>query len=114
MPSRGFLLRTLGAVPFAVAIMVATLFVCVEVEDQEAMGDIELGLPIPFVALDARRYTPDVFPQCFALGSPWEDPMRLMPLRAALGVLILSLALSVCASAADGVARRLRRRGRSS
>lgn len=59
------------------SILCASLFVCTEVNSQAEMSGILIGLPVAFVSRDAGRYTPQNFPRCYAVGNPWEDPMRL-------------------------------------
>jgi hypothetical protein len=59
-------------------LMGASLFKCKEVHSHAEMAEIRLGLPIPFLAVNMQRYTPLEYPQCFRVGSPWEDPMRML------------------------------------
>lgn len=59
------------------SVLCASLFVCEEVNTFEEMADIRLGRPAAFVSVNMQRYTPLTFPQCFRIGSPWEDPMRV-------------------------------------
>ncbi len=59
-------------------IMGGSLLVCETVYNDEEMADIRLGYPVAFLSLNMQRYTPLEFPQCFRVGSPWEDPMQLL------------------------------------
>ena len=77
-------------------IMGASLFKCRTVHSYEEMANIRLGWPIAFVSANLQRLTPLEYPQCFRVGSPWEDPMRVLWTSAALnGALIFASLLAV-------------------
>lgn len=85
---RTFLLLCLAGI-----LMGASLFKCKEVNSYEEMADIRLGLPIAFLAVNMQRYTPLEYPQCFRVGSPWEDPMRILWLEVAIDLALVFAAL---------------------
>jgi hypothetical protein len=71
------------------AILIASLFYCQTVHSYDQMADIRIGWPFPFLSVKMQRYTPLVFPQCFRMGSPWEDPMRVLWPALALNATII-------------------------
>ena len=81
----------------ALILMTCSLFVCKEVRSPEELGRVALGLPIPFVTLDASRHAPAEYPHCFGFGNPHADVMRLRPLAAVVDLTLLTLALMVAA-----------------
>jgi len=74
-------------------LMGASLFKCKEVHSYEEMADIRLGFPVAFLKVNMQRYTPLEYPQCFRVGSPWEDPMRIMWPAAILDLALILAAL---------------------
>ena len=87
------------SVRLALILMTLSLFVCREVSAPEELGEVALGLPVPFVILDARRHAPPEYPQCYRFGNPHEDSMRLRPLAALADLVMLTLSLVVAARA---------------
>ena len=79
----------------ALILMTCSLFVCKEVRSPEELGRVALGLPIPFVTLDASRQAPAEYPHCLGFGNPHADTMRLRPLAAVADLALLTLALMV-------------------
>ena len=70
--------------------LVSSLFNCTEVNDYSEMEDIRKGFPLKFVSLNLQRYTPMEYPQEFCgLGSPWEDPQKILWLQLVLSFAIL-------------------------
>jgi hypothetical protein len=55
----------------------ATLYIPTYVPSQEAMANVELGLPLRFVRQDQSFLTPPSFPYSRALTSAHESPPRL-------------------------------------
>ena len=86
---------TLIKVAFRVALMLmtASLFLCRDVASPTAMAAVPLGLPIPFVELDARRRASGPYPRCVRFGDPRVEPTRLRPLAALADLALLSAAL---------------------
>jgi hypothetical protein len=70
-------------------LMGTSLFKCKEVHNYQEMANIRLGLPVPFLSVNMQRYTPLEYPQCFRVGSPWADPMRVMWAGAAVDVALI-------------------------
>jgi hypothetical protein len=89
------------------ALMFASLLNCRMVHNYEEMADIRLGWPLPFLSVNMQRYTPLVFPQCFRVGSPWEDPMRVLWPAATINTAIIFGTLLILRSAS----RWMRRKG---
>ena len=87
------------------SILCASLFVCTEVNSYEEMAGIRIGLPTAFLSLNAQRYTPLTFPQCFRVGSPWEDSMQVLWRSLSLNFVIVFGAL-LCIVWAAGPTRR--------
>ena len=81
----------------ALILMTCSLFVCKEVRSPAELGHVALGLPIPFVTLDASGYAPAEYPRCFGFGNPHADVMRLRPLAAVANLALLTLALMLAA-----------------
>ena len=73
--------------------MTLSLFACREVTSADGMADVRLGLPIPFVSVDARGRPPATFPRCVRLGDPRRAPVRLRPLAAFADLALLTAAL---------------------
>jgi hypothetical protein len=79
-------------------LMGASLFKCKQVHNYQEMANIQLGFPVPFLSVNMQRYTPMEYPQCFRVGSPWEDPMRVVWSGAAVdATLIFALLYAVAA-----------------
>src|SRR3954453_12430465 len=70
-------------------LMGTSVFKCKSVHSYEEMAEIRLGLPIPFLFVNMQRYTPLEYPQCFRVGSPWQDPMRVAWSRAAIDAALI-------------------------
>lgn len=81
------------SIRLALILMTCSLFVCKEVRSPQELRSVPLGLPVPFLVLDARRYALSDYPQCFRFGNRHADPMRLKPLAALASVLLLTLTL---------------------
>jgi hypothetical protein len=58
--------------------MAGSLCFPVSVDSQEELGSVRLGLPVAFISQDFSRYTPNLYPQEFNIGSPWEDPFHFI------------------------------------
>lgn len=85
------------SVRLALILMVASLFPCTDVESPQELRNVPLGLPLPFVVMDAGRLDGTGFPQCVRFSSPRVDPMRLRPLPAVLDLVLLSAAVMAVA-----------------
>ena len=73
-----------------VGVLVSSLFNCTEVNGYSEMADIRKGFPLKFVSLNLQHYTPMEYPQEFCgLGSPWEDPQRILWLQFVLSFAIV-------------------------
>ena len=87
------------SVRLALILMTLSLALCREVRTPEALESVALGLPVPFVTLDARRLGAEGLPRCVRFGRPRVDPMRLRPRGALASLVSLTLALVVAARA---------------
>ena len=87
------------SVRLALILMTLSLALCREVRTPEALESVALGLPVPFVTLDARRLATEGPPRCVRFGRPRVDPMRLRPWGALASLVSLTLALVVAARA---------------
>lgn len=85
------------SVRVALILMTLSLLPCEKVRSPEALAEVVLGLPVPFVAVDARRLESRGFPQCVGFGRPRVDPMRLRPLAALASLASLTLAVMLVA-----------------
>ena len=86
---------------FRVALMLMTgsLFLCAKVGSEEELRGVPFGLPIPFVALDARESRPAAYPACLHLANPRDGSVRLRPLPALADLVLLTLGLTLAARA---------------
>ena len=91
----------------ALILMTCSLFLCREVHSPEELTAVPLGLPIPFVTLDASARAPSEYPACLGFGNPHDDSMRLRPLAALADLLLLTSLLVVVTRA---IARRRSKR----
>lgn len=62
----------------AITLILGTLFIPVSVSSYDELESVSLGYPLAFISQDFSRYDPEVYPQSFNFGSPWEDPFRIM------------------------------------
>ena len=85
------------SVRLALILMTLSLALCREVRTPEALESVALGLPVPFVTLDARRLASEELPRCVRFGHPRVDPMRLRPWSALASFVCLTVALVAAA-----------------
>lgn len=92
-------------------IMAAALCKCSTVYSYDEMANVRLGWPVALFSANLQSYTPVEYPQCFRVGSPREDPMRVLWTWAALnGALIFASLLAVSELALDLRKRRAPKR----
>ena len=76
-------------------ILVSSLFVPKEVQNDTEMKSVSLGYPFPYFVQDFSRFTPLYFPQKFSFGSPWEDPAKILWVNFTLSFVSVLLTLNI-------------------
>lgn len=103
--------RLAGLLALAVlAVLLLTLVDTVRVTGPDGRAEVELGLPLPWVAQDQSAVDP-AYPTDLGVASPWEHPTEVSLPLLALNVLLTALALLVLLAAVRAVLRVVTSRG---